>query len=478
MVWLMINYLEFYAFTTGNVETERLSTGAVGTGFIVTPDGYMVTNAHVVATDEDAMYMSFATTTLEDYAVEAADSFMEEMRRSGYQMSQEEWDGMANAWLSLFAQSMDVDNLQTSYQAFIGNVTPGSDISAKGEHVEVRKVGEPIPGKDIAILKMDGNNLPTVTLGDDSEIKTGDQVYAMGFPASATLSEALNITQAIQEPTLTQGIISARKEMSNGWSVLQTDADIHGGNSGGPLFNDAGEVIGINTFGMVDEGGDISGMNFAIPISIAKEFLNEINVNPSESKFTSDFKRALDLYNNGDYNDSIELLRNINDSNPGFPVVQELLADAREAADANPTVAPTQAPVEPGEPEKTDVPLVPGSTDDENKVLGIPATVFYIGAGVLLVLIVVVVVLLLTRKKKPQEQVPPPYQQGAPPQPPPASQQYAVPVPPEEIQAGEMVPPAPIQQVSERTKFCENCGAVLSKDSQFCKECGTPTNKS
>ena len=95
---------------------------------------------------------------------------------------------------------------------------------------------------------MEGTNLPTVKLGDDTKLKTGDRVYAMGYPAVATVTDVLNIAQAIQEPTLTQGIISARKEMAGGWSILQTDASIHGGNSGGPLFNDDGEVIEVNTF--------------------------------------------------------------------------------------------------------------------------------------------------------------------------------------------------------------------------------------
>ena len=484
MVWLLINYLEYYAFTTGNVQTENLSSGAVGTGFIVTPDGYMVTNAHVVATDEDATYRSFAWTALEDYAVEATDSFMAEMRRAGYQMSQEEWDGMANAWLNLFAQSMEVQNLQTSYQAFIGNVVPGSDISAKGERIELRKIGEPIPGKDIAIMKLDGSNFPTVTLGDDSNIRTGDQVYAMGFPASATLTEALNITHSIQEPTLTQGIISARKEMSDGWSVFQTDADIHGGNSGGPLFNNEGEVIGINTFGMVDEDGSVSGMNFAIPVSVAKEFLNEINVTPGESKFTTDFKRALNLYEGGDYAAAIELLRNINDTSPGFPVVQELLADAREAYDANPIASTVPAEVD---PEPSTEPVVPGVTDEDNRILGIPSTTFYVGLGALILIIVLVILLLLGRRSKPTQTIDqgPPSQQR-PAQPPPTSQQYAVPVPPvaspppDDVRAPEAVaePLSTINEmdVKDGAKLCQQCGSALSEDSKFCRECGAPVS--
>jgi hypothetical protein len=189
MVQLMIGNMEYYAFSTGNVFSETTSTASVGTGFIVTPDGYMVTNAHVVHTDEEDLYMQFAMTALNEYAVTAAESFAAEMRRLGYQMTQEEWEGIANAFYGLLAQSMEVNNLKTSYICYMGNVTPGSDVSAKGVQLDLRKIGEPIPGKDIAILKMDKTNLPTVTIGDDTQLRTGDRVYAMGYPAVATLTE-------------------------------------------------------------------------------------------------------------------------------------------------------------------------------------------------------------------------------------------------------------------------------------------------
>lgn len=249
-------------------------------------------------------------------------------------MSQEEWDGLAGAFYSLMAQSMDINNLQTSYSCYLGNVTPGSDVSAKGVRLDLRKIGESIPGKDVAVLKLDKTNLPTVTLGDDTQLRTGDRVYAMGYPAVATLSEALNVAQAIQEPTLTQGIISAKKEMAGGWSILQTDAAIHGGNSGGPLFNEAGEVIGINTFGMIDSssGSMVAGMNFAVPISVAMQFLNETNVTPTESQFTKQLKEAKALYDSKKYNEALNVLRTLSETNPGYPVVADLLAQCSAKA--------------------------------------------------------------------------------------------------------------------------------------------------
>lgn len=457
MVALMIEYMEYYAFTTGNVSTEQMSTAAMGTGFIVTPDGYLVTNAHVVHTDEEELTMQFAMSSLEQYAVSATNAFMEEMRRQGYQMTQEEWDGIANVWYRLLASSMEISNLQTSYQCFIGNVTPGSDVSAKGRKLDLRKIGEPIPGKDIAILKMEGTNLPTVKLGDDTKLKTGDRVYAMGYPAVATVTDVLNIAQAIQEPTLTQGIISARKEMAGGWSILQTDASIHGGNSGGPLFNDNGEVIGVNTFGMLDadSGAAISGVNFAIPISIAKQFLSEINVEPAESTFTKNFNTALSAYNSGDYHTALDLLRGINETNPGFPVVQELLAEARQAADENPQPETTEA----DETEDSDAveTLVPTREDKGSTILGLPSVVVYIGAGLLLIALIAVVIILVTRKK-------PAAMTGAQPSP-----QYQMPPTPQ---------PQPMATApGPDTVSCANCGADLSPSAKFCNECGEPVRQ-
>jgi serine protease Do len=464
MVWLMINSIEYYAFSSGNMETERMSTAAVGTGFIITPDGYMVTNAHVVNTDEEELYLSFAMTSLEQYAVEAADSFMEEMRRSGYQMTQDEWDGIANAWYRLLSQSMEINNLQTTYQCYIGNVTPGSDVSARGEGLDLRKIGEPIPGKDIAILKMDGQNLPTLTLGDDSKLKTGDKVYAMGYPAVATLSDALNVAQAIQEPTLTQGIISARKEMGGGWNILQTDAAIHGGNSGGPLFNEDGEVIGINTFGMLDQqsGAQVAGMNFAVPISIAKQFLNEINVTPAESDFTANFKNALAAYNNQDYNTALELLRGINETNPGFPVVQELLAEVREAADSNPQ--PNKADNTAGEDVDDAADEAIAALNNSDTFLGLPAAAVWAVVGGLVLIIIIMVVVLLSKRKKATVVSGFQQQNGL-------NQQFSAPT-----QSGlPAQPPAPIPgNTPETTELCAQCDAVNDPDSKFCNECGAP----
>ena len=462
MVQLMIENMEYYAFTTGNVQTETTSTAAVGTGFIVTPDGYLVTNAHVVHTNEEELYMQLAMTVLEETAVMVADEFAADMRRSGYQMSQEEWDGIATSFYYLMANSTEIDNLKTSYTCFMGNVTPGSDVSAKGVSLDLRKMGEPVPGKDVAILKMDKTNLPTVTLGDDTQLRTGDKVYAMGYPAVATLSEALNVAQAIQEPTLTQGIISAKKEMAGGWSILQTDAAIHGGNSGGPLFNDAGEVIGINTFGMIDSssGSSVAGMNFAIPISVAKQFLNEINIAPSESLFTKQFKDAHALYNSQKYSEALQILRSLNETNPGYPVLVDLLAESSSKAGSQPdkaTEAPSLSPTPDMEVIK---PVVPdNSNKNENQSMFLIAIII---GGILVVLALVLIIVLLTRNKKKAGQPQYEYRQ--------APQGY------QQSQQGYQQGQQQYQQTTEAKQtggFCSECGASLAPGTKFCAECGT-----
>jgi serine protease Do len=132
---------------------------------------------------------------------------------------------------------------------------------------------------DIAVLKIKGDNLPVVTLGDSKMVKIGQWAIALGNPFGYALSQ-LNKKY---EPTVTVGVISAtgRAIQAGGGEIrtysdlIQTDASINPGNSGGPLVNVWGEVIGINSAILSPSGGSI-GIGFAIPINKAKHILESI----------------------------------------------------------------------------------------------------------------------------------------------------------------------------------------------------------
>ena len=137
----------------------------------------------------------------------------------------------------------------------------------KSAHVIIK--GQPMPGKDIAILKMDGDStLPTLKIAQDELPKVGEQLFVYGFPGPVTNNNYVAIESAI-EPTLTTGIVSALKKSVAGWPLIQMDANINRGSSGGPVCNEKGEVVGLTTFGSIENSGGLAaGLNFAIPVSI------------------------------------------------------------------------------------------------------------------------------------------------------------------------------------------------------------------
>jgi serine protease Do len=171
---------------------------ASGSGFIVSPDGYILTNNHVVA-DADKV-----TVTLFDKSV-------------------------------LTAKIVGRD-----------------------------------PSTDVAVIKIDGKNFPTVNLGDDSKARVGQWVLAIGNP--------LNL-----DFTVTAGIVSAKGRnqrglLNNKYAItdyIQTDAAINPGNSGGPLLNIRGDVIGINS-AIASGTGFYAGYGFAIPITLAKQVMDDL----------------------------------------------------------------------------------------------------------------------------------------------------------------------------------------------------------
>ncbi len=120
------------------------------------------------------------------------------------------------------------------------------------------------PTTDLAIIKIDGNNLPTASLGNSDDLQVGEWVLAVGNPLGLNSTVTAGIVSAIG-----RGGIGVIRDSYGIESFIQTDAAINPGNSGGPLVNIKGEVIGINT-AIATTNARYQGYGFAVPINIAK----------------------------------------------------------------------------------------------------------------------------------------------------------------------------------------------------------------
>jgi serine protease Do len=121
------------------------------------------------------------------------------------------------------------------------------------------------PATDVAVLKIDAKNLPVVPIGNSRNLQVGEWVLAIGSPYGL-------------ESTVTAGVVSATgRSLPNDGNVpfIQTDVAVNPGNSGGPLFNTRGEVVGINSQ-IYSQTGGYQGLSFAIPIDVAARIKDQI----------------------------------------------------------------------------------------------------------------------------------------------------------------------------------------------------------
>lgn len=159
-----------------------------------------------------------------------------------------------------------------------------------GSHYQANIVGSD-PVSDICLLKIDGKNLPYVELGSSDDIIIGEWVIALGNP--------FGLFELNDKPTVTVGVISATgmnlEPINDRYylNMIQTDAAINGGNSGGALVNSLGQVIGMNT--LIYTAGGVQGnigLGFAIPINKVKRVITELK---KSGKIDRDFSIGMSI---------------------------------------------------------------------------------------------------------------------------------------------------------------------------------------
>lgn len=302
-----------------------------GSGFIISDNGYVITNAHVVSSEGDALKRNLANDALKEIAVanckREMNTFTEEQRNMLAQTigTEEVINLCLQGSLAYYTNYLKIGEIDTDIKTLIGaaKVTP-----QEGYASEIKAIGKPAPGKDVAVLKIEADNLPTVALGTTDSIGTGDPTYILGYPAAATIDDSKPT-----EPSFTSGLISGQKSMPDGWKVLQTDAAISPGNSGGPVFNKEGKVIGVAAFGSIDPetGAQVQGINFVVPVNIIREFLDQANVEPEMGRLSKLYEEGIMLRSEERYKAALDKFREVEDLNPEYPYVKQQITEVRQA---------------------------------------------------------------------------------------------------------------------------------------------------
>jgi S1-C subfamily serine protease len=206
------------------ITRDRVEVGS-GSGFVISPDGHVLTNEHVVSNSEIVVSDGFRKATI----------------------------------------NVKVSQIEVCF--------PPESIAARGGTGACTQatVAAADPDLDLAVLYVNGSDQPYLALGDSDVVTSGQPVQALGFPFGRTLNIGRDtLASVVPEITTTVGTISAlRSNQSGERRVLQFDANINPGNSGGPVINKDGYVVGIVRARLKDG----AGIAFAVPINQAKSFI-------------------------------------------------------------------------------------------------------------------------------------------------------------------------------------------------------------
>ncbi|HPH68217.1 MAG TPA: trypsin-like peptidase domain-containing protein [Kofleriaceae bacterium] len=294
-------YLATFRF---NDEDWEEAIGGTGSGFFITADGYIATNAHVVQ-------------NISEGEEKAKAALIRELSKEIYAKFGDELDRMT---ATQRADILDTIKL-TSIKKLSYVVLPNGD---KLDY-EIKAYGEPGKGRDAAIIKVNTANAPILLVGDSNKSQVADRIVVLGYPGVADFRGLLDEKSQL-EASVTEGSIAALKRAASGEPILQISAPITHGNSGGPAINEQGEVIGLATFG---NEGEVQGFNFLVASATLLDYVKQIKLDPKPSATNTLWKAGLDLYWDRQYSLAIAKFEQVSKQFPAHSEAANVIAMAR-----------------------------------------------------------------------------------------------------------------------------------------------------
>jgi V8-like Glu-specific endopeptidase len=338
-------------------QTFNVSTIGLGSGFFISSNGYIATNAHVVSTTHDG----------EDKAKQAL--FWQLVQQIAKQLNRDP--------RSLNANFIDQHSTLQSFQLFHHVIIPDGSAFP----FEIKQYGAPTgegndQGKDVAVIKIEVKNAPVLKLADSDKVQLQDHVTVIGYPGAAdTFNSGLLSSKSALESTINDGKISARKQATSGAPILQTSTAATHGNSGGPVLNDANEVIGLLTFrGDTVNGQEVSGFSFVVPSNTVMEYVKSAGASNVEGPTDTLFREGLGYYWDQYYSSAIPKFEEVKRLFPQHSEVDGLIQSSQQAKAEG--------------KEKSSFPLW---------VVGVILGVLFL---LLLLIIIIVIAIVVARKRK------------------------------------------------------------------------------
>ena len=290
-----------------------VSAVSLGSGFFISPNGYIATNAHVVSMTKDG----------EEKAKQAL--FWQMVQQIGQQIGKDP--------RSLNANFINEHSQLQSFTLYHHVIIPDGTALP----FEIKQYGAPTgegndQGKDVAVIKIEVKNAPVLKLGDSDKVQLQDHVTVIGYPGAAdTFNSGLLSGKSALEATINDGKISARKTASSGAPILQTSTAATHGNSGGPVINDANEVVGLLTFrGDTVNGQEVSGFAFIVPSNTVMEYVKSAGTTNDLGPTDTAFREGLTYYWDQYYSSAIPKFEEVKRLFPQHSEVDRLIQSSQQ----------------------------------------------------------------------------------------------------------------------------------------------------